>query len=96
MYIHIGGEYSIPAKTILGVFDLDGITSGSGDSLLFLKRAEADGRIESVSYDIPRSVIVTLEKVYISPISPRTLRKRIRFWEEYGEANTTKDGMDHD
>ncbi|MHB8963248.1 MAG: extracellular matrix regulator RemB [Saccharofermentanales bacterium] len=82
MYIHIGGEYSIPEKFIVGVFDFDEITAGNDDSLQFLKKAENENRVENVSFDIPRSVIVTVEKVYISPISTRTIRRRISAWIE--------------
>lgn len=82
MYIHIGGEYSIPEKFIVGVFDFDEITADNDDSLRFLKKAEKDDKVENVSFDIPRSVIVTVDKVYISPISPRTIRRRISAWIE--------------
>lgn len=80
MYIHIGGEYSIPGKMIVGIFDFDGITANNTDSLSFLKKAEQENRVENVSYDLPRSVIVAVDKTYLSPISPRTIRKRMDDW----------------
>ncbi len=76
MYIHIGGEYSIPGKTILGIFDFDSIMSGNRDSLGFLRNAENKNLVENVSFDIPRSVVVAIDRVYIPPISARTIRKR--------------------
>lgn len=76
MYIHIGGDYSIPDKMILGIFDFDNMMTENSDSLRFLQNAEKMGIVENVSFDIPRSVIVAVDRVYISPISARTIRKR--------------------
>jgi hypothetical protein len=76
VYIHIGGECSIPEKMIVGIFDLDEVTQDNENTKKFLKKAEEDGRIENISYDLPRSVIVALDKIYISPISAGTIRKR--------------------
>jgi len=82
MYVHIGGEYSIPDRLIIGIFDLDEVTSADSSTNAFLFKAEKEGRVETVSFDLPRSMIVTLERVYISPISAGTIRKRAqkRFW----------------
>lgn len=84
MYIHIGGEYSIPDRTIIGIFDLDEVTGEESCTSGFLFKAEKDGLVETVSYDLPRSMIVTLERVYISPISASTIKKRAqnKFWVE--------------
>lgn len=76
MYIHIGGEYAIPEKIIVGIFDFDEVTRSKSYTNEFLKKAEMESRVETVSYDLPRSIIVTLEKVYISPISAATIKKR--------------------
>lgn len=80
MYIHIGGECSIPEKVIVGVFDLDEVTKSNSSTNDFLKKAEAEGRVENVSYDLPRSIIVAVDKIYISPISASTIRKRAKKW----------------
>jgi hypothetical protein len=77
MYVHIGGEYSVSDKLILGIFDFDATTEVGSETINFLKRAEVQDRIENVSPEIPRSFIVTLERVYLSPISVQTLRHRL-------------------
>lgn len=77
MYIHIGGEYTISARYIIGIFDFDSIADSSPDTVNFIKKNEQMGLVELVSPDIPRSVIVMLDKVYISPVSPTTLRQRM-------------------
>ena len=77
MYIHIGGDYSIPEKTILGIFDFDSITNEGSYTNEFLKQAQERNRIEYISYDIPRSIILAIDRVYISSVSTRTIRNRI-------------------
>lgn len=77
MYIHIGGEYTISARYIIGIFDFDSLTYNPTDKSNFIRITEKKDLVEMVSPDIPRSVIVTLEKVYISPISTATLRQRL-------------------
>jgi extracellular matrix regulatory protein B len=77
MYIHIGGENSVSDKYIVGIFDLDNTTVQPSDTIEFLARAEQNGRLEVVSPEIPRSFVVTLDRIYVTPISPGTLRRRL-------------------
>jgi len=87
MYIHIGGDYTISDRYILGVFDLDQTTTGTKDTVQYLNEAERSGRIEMVSPELPRSFVVTLDRVYVSPVSAATLRKRLAAGlVEYGRA----------
>ena len=77
MYVHLGGEYSISDRFIIGIFDMDSITSRQTDMIRFLTEAEKSGRVEYVSEEIPRSVVVSVDRVYFSPISTATLLKRL-------------------
>jgi hypothetical protein len=95
MYVHIGGEYSVSDKYIVGIFDFDGTTEESSETIGFLKKAEADGKIEIVSPDIPRAFIVTLDRVYITPISPVTLRRRMSQRSDGGHAKWLAAGSDN-
>ncbi len=76
MYIHIGGEYSLSDSWIIGIFDIDQTTSYGQDTKNFLKQQEDLGRLDMVSEEIPRSFIVTLDRVYLSPLSAKTLVAR--------------------
>lgn len=77
MYVHIGGECTVSDKFIVGIFDFDGTTPDNSDTRAFLRQAEANDQIEIVSPDIPRSFVVTMDRVYITPISVSTLRRRL-------------------
>lgn len=80
MYIHLGGNTLIRSEDIIGIFDIDKVTVKK-DSRDFLKKAEKSGQVVNVSYELPRSFVVSSNKqkkskVYITQLSPKTLEKR--------------------
>ncbi len=80
MYIHIGGEKAVLMKDIIGIMDIEN-TSTSSVTRNFLRKMEENGKVISTAFDLPKSVVVTQEYVYITPVSPQTLEKRFRMWE---------------
>ena len=79
-YLHIGQNAMVSQRRIIGIFDLD-ITSQSRRTQEFLNRAEKDGVVVPVTEDIPKSFLVCdhpyhRQFVYISQLSPQTLKKR--------------------
>ena len=84
MYLHLGQEVVVRHRDIVGVFDMDNTTI-SPHTRGYLKQAEQEGRVEYVSYDLPRSFTVCAapgtrrrDQVYVSQIAPATLKKRSR------------------
>ncbi len=82
MYLHIGQDVVLRQKDILGVFDMDNTTI-SRATREFLAKAEKDGRVDYVTMELPKSFVVCVSEqnedtVYISQLSPATLRKRAR------------------
>ncbi len=80
MYIHLGNNTMLPTNEIIGIFDLEN-ASVSKRTRQFLTKAEKEGRVITISYDLPRSFVVAGRtakdiKVYISQISSSTLLKR--------------------
>ena len=76
MYLHLGQNTVITTREIVGFFDMDNITV-SKTTRAFLSQAEKNGRVKYVSYDLPKSFIVTKDQtVYISPVSVATLMGR--------------------
>ena len=78
MFVHIGGEYTILSKSIVGLVNLEAVPASSSDMNAFLKISEDDNILEYVSEEIPRSIVITDDRVYVSPLSVSTLNKRIR------------------
>lgn len=80
MYIHLGNNVMLPTSKIIGIFDLEN-TSVSKRTRDFLSRAEKNGRVITISYDLPRSFVLSGKtredtKIYISQLSSSTLQKR--------------------
>ncbi len=75
MYTHIGASRMVRTKSIIGIFDMDK-TTVSQTTKAFLNKAEKDDKLISLTTDIPRSFVVTDDKIYISQISPTALSKR--------------------
>ncbi|MBR3968629.1 MAG: DUF370 domain-containing protein [Clostridia bacterium] len=80
MYIHLGNNVMLPTSEIIGIFDIEN-TSISKRTRDFLTKAEKQGRVITISYDLPRSFVIAGKtkkdyKVYISQISSSTLLKR--------------------
>lgn len=75
MYINIGEEYVLKEKDIIAVFDMDKATVGK-ITRDYLNAAQKSGKIIYAGYDLPKSFIVTKDKVYISPLNTATVLKR--------------------
>ncbi len=76
MYIHIGADVSLPAEWIIGIFDLDNVTSSAPDTVNFLSNAEKASRVDILTSDIPRTIVLTINRVFLSPVSSAALRLR--------------------
>ncbi|MBQ6164927.1 MAG: DUF370 domain-containing protein [Clostridia bacterium] len=82
MYLHLGQNIVVRQSDIIGIFDLES-TTVVAKTREFLKKAEQNKNIVNVSFDLPASFVVCAEKgknenkVYITPISAQTLKKRV-------------------
>ena len=81
MYLHLGGNVSIPADDIIGIFDLDN-ASVSKRTRSFLKAAQDEGMVENVTGDLPKSLVVccprgSWQRVYLSALTPAALIGRL-------------------
>ena len=79
MYLHLGQSVVVPDSSVVGVFDLDN-TTGSAITRELLRRAEREGRVESVTQELPRSFVLCDDgverRIYLSQLSAATLLKR--------------------
>lgn len=83
LFIHIGDNTIVPVKSIVGIFDLEGTTI-TGFTREFLRVAEEEGFVRTVSERMPKSFVITEQNgqsiVYISPLSVSTIKKRMNIW----------------
>jgi hypothetical protein len=77
MFIHLGGEKIIRAAELIAIFDVS-IEASSKISKGFIANAVKEKMTEYIGEEEPKSVVVTVDKVYYSPISSTTLKKRVQ------------------
>ncbi|WP_158738370.1 extracellular matrix regulator RemB [Alteribacillus sp. YIM 98480] len=86
MFIHLGGDTVIRSKDVVAILDQDTHDSSS-ITKQFLSSHENRDVIE-ISKELTKSVVVTIDRVYLSPISSLTLRRRAQVvseFEDYSE-----------
>ena len=80
MYRSIGGSMAVRERAIIGIFDLDNTTC-SRHTRNFLRRAEENGEVITVSDDLPKSFLLTqefgMDRVYLVQFSAQTMEKRM-------------------
>jgi hypothetical protein len=82
MYVHLGQSVVLPEGEILGIFDLDN-ASWAYKTREFLDRAEREGRVVSVSEDLPRSFVLARRDgqetmIYLCQLSASALLRRTK------------------
>ncbi|WP_066310717.1 extracellular matrix regulator RemB [Bacillus sp. FJAT-29814] len=73
MYIHIGEDHSIRVNDIIAILDK---ASVKNSELLTEFLEHHQDKVMNLSKNPFKSVVVTFDKVYLSPIASGTLRKR--------------------
>lgn len=80
MYLFLGGVQSVREDSVIGVFDMDNTTIAKS-TRDFLARAQKEGAVVNLTDDLPKSFCLAAEggreTVYISPVSPSTIKKRV-------------------
>lgn len=83
MYLHIGNDYMINTKDLVGIFDIEK-ASTSQITKDFLNKASKLDRIVYTTMEMPKSFLVCFdsknlsETIYISQLACSTLKKRVK------------------
>ncbi|MBN3524307.1 extracellular matrix regulator RemB [Paenibacillus apiarius] len=85
MYIHLGGERVIRSSELVAIFDVS-IEKSSKLSKQFVANAHKVRNVETIGEEDAKSIVVTKGKVFYSPISSTTLKKRAHFLVRVEEA----------
>lgn len=79
MYIHLGRDYVLNDRDIIGIFNLE-TTTISPRGRKFLNYAQKNGAVVSLSEELPQSYVLAdgavVDTVYLSELSPAALRRR--------------------
>lgn len=77
MFLFLGGDISVWADDIIGIFDIEEC-SVSRTTAEYLNSCQKKSQIVNISEDMPKSFIVTEKKTYISNVSHNTICKRAK------------------
>ena len=78
MYLHLGRDYVVNTRDVIGVFDLE-TTTLSARGRAFLDYNQKNGAVVALSDELPRSFILTsgaVDTVYLSALSSAALARR--------------------
>ncbi|MBM7095358.1 DUF370 domain-containing protein [Bacillus sp. H-16] len=89
MFIHLGGDTVIRSKDVVAILDHQsrGLSQDNQD---FLTNGKEQDHITQISPDLVKSVVITAERVYLSPISSLTLKRRANVAVDFDEDETEK------
>jgi extracellular matrix regulatory protein B len=73
MYIHIGEEILVRSKDIIAILDKDSVRSSQNIQEFLQHNVK---QTENLSKNPFKSIVITKEKVYLSPLASATLKKR--------------------
>ena len=78
MYVHLGRDYVLNDRDIIGIFNLE-TTTISSRGREFLNYAQKNGAVVSLSDELPQSYVLAdapVDTVYLSELSPAALKRR--------------------
>ena len=75
MYLFLGGDVTVKKDDVIGIFDIEEC-SVSRITADFLNTSQKQGRVVSVSDDMPKAFVVCSEKTYITNVSNTTINRR--------------------
>ena len=75
MYIHLGGDKLIQTKDLIAIFDLS-IETSSKQTKDYLYHAKQSKKTDRIGSEESKSIVITTDKIYYSPVSSSTLKKR--------------------
>lgn len=75
MLLHLGDEKVIHTKDVLAILDINAL-KGSELAKEFLKKHKKNQTLTDLSDSAAKSVVITDQAIYLSPLSASTLKKR--------------------
>lgn len=78
MYVHLGRDYVLNDKDIIGIFNIE-TTTTSPRGREFLSYAQKNGAVVALSEELPQSYVLAdaqVDTVYLSELSAAAMKRR--------------------
>lgn len=86
MYVNIGGDIYVQAGSVSAIVNLETVLPSTRSVTDLIEAEDENNRLQYLTEDIPRTLILTDSRSYISSISSQILQKRL----ENSLSNTVK------
>ena len=73
MFLHIGGDFSVRLGEVISIHDYEFMKRSESGQAFLQKKKKA---LRDISDGRPKAVVITEGKIYLSALSPGTLKKR--------------------
>ena len=83
MFIHIGNDLSVLKSSITAVVDLENVLPSQKDVTEFINREDEQGRLQYVTEEIPKSLVITDDKTYVCSLSANLILNRLKSEESF-------------
>ena len=77
MYVNIGGDISVPADEVSAIVNLETVPPSRRSITDFIAFEDDNNRLQYLTEDIPRTLVITDMRSYVSSISSAVLQKRL-------------------
>lgn len=76
MLIHIGGDIIVRSNDVIVILDVNHLVKNNSKKAEVLKNLETSKDVIKITNDEAKSLVITTDKLYYSPVSSLTLKKR--------------------
>ena len=83
MFIHIGNDLSVLKSSVTAVVDLETVLPSQKDIADFINSEDEQGRLQYVTEDIPKSLVITDDKTYVCSLSAGLILNRLSSRDNY-------------
>ena len=77
MYIHLGADIMVLKRSVITVINLEEVPPSGRIVTEFINKEDEIGRLQYISDEVPKSVVVTDEGSFVTSISAQVLSKRL-------------------
>ena len=76
MFIHIGNDLSVLKSSVTCVVNLETVPPSRKDMADYINSEDEQGRLQYVTDDIPKSLVITDDKTYVCSLSSSLILNR--------------------
>lgn len=77
MFIHIGNDLSVLKSSVTAVVNLETVLPSQKDVAEYMNSEDEQGRLQYVTEEIPKSLVITDDKTYVCSLSASLILNRL-------------------